>query len=97
MRSDLSRALSEVAVGEVGDCFGHDAECRRGLPPAHRARHRDGHELRFSFVLGEDDGEARTVGGLEEHAVEPVLDVVLGEVDRTELGVRVSDALEHSV
>jgi hypothetical protein len=53
--------------------------------------------LGLTFAPWKDDGEARAVLGVEEQAVESVLDVVLGEESRAELGIRVPDAPEYSV
>ena len=91
------RGLSaEGGVGEVSYRFGHGAEARRGLRPTHGTRHRDGHELVFVGIAREDDGEARGVRSAQEHAVESVLDVVLGQVDRAVLGVRVAYAAHNA-
>ena len=87
----------EVLVRDVCYCFGHDAEGRRRLGPSHRARHGDGDELRFPFVLGQDDGQAWAVGRLEEHAVEPIFDIVFGQIDWPELRVGVSDSPQDSM
>ena len=74
----VSRSISKVLVGDVSHCFGHDAKGQRRLRLSHGAGKRDGDQLGLAFVLGQDDGQAEAVGRIEEHAVEPVLDVMLG-------------------
>jgi hypothetical protein len=77
-----SRASCRLLVGNVGDGLGHGAAGRGRLDPPHGCRQGDGDELLFPVVLGEDDGESGTVGGLQGQAVERVLDVELAQVHR---------------
>ena len=67
------------------------------MPPSHCRGHRDGHELWFVLVPREYQGEAWAVLRSEEHAVEPVLDVVLAESRRAELRVGMSYLIEDTV
>jgi hypothetical protein len=87
----------EGGIGNIRYRFRHGAEGGWRLRPSHGARHGYGDQLGLTFVPWKDDGEARAVLGVEEQAVESVLDVVLGEESRAELGIRVPDAPEYSV
>ena len=82
-------------IGEVGDSLGHNAKRRRGTHPTHRAYQGYGDELGFSLVRGEDDGEVWSLIRDQSHAVETIIEVVLREVDLTELGVAPVDTVEQ--
>ena len=84
-------------IREVTDCLGHSAEGGRRLYPTHGAGERDADELRLVSVLGEDDRQAQAIEGVQEQAVESILDVSLRDADRSEARVSMSDCKEETV
>ena len=79
--------LLEGRVSNIGYRFRHGTEGGRQLHPTHSARHGDGHTWFFSGALWKDDGQAKAVTSSEEHLVESVLNVMLGQLDWAELRV----------
>ena len=70
------------------------------MHPTHSARHGDGHTWFFSGVPRKDDGQAKAVMSSEEHSVESILNVMLGQVDWAESRVCMASQframVEHS-
>ena len=83
-------------TGHVGGGFGHGAERRGRLDPAHGAGHRDCDQGFLALVTGSNQRETHAVARVQEHAVEAVLDVVLGEADRSVAGICSTDVREQA-
>ena len=77
----LAWGVLEGLAGYVADGFGHGTECGRRLDPPHGACQGDPDELRFAYILREDEAQSEAVQCFEEEAVEAVLDVSFGGTD----------------
>ena len=64
-------------VSKIADSLRHDTESGWRLYPSHGGGHGNCDQLWFSFILREHQSEAGAVGGIQEHAVEAIFDVVL--------------------
>ena len=67
------------------------------MDPTHGAGERDTDELRLVSALGENDGQAKTVEGVQEQAVESVLDVRLRDANGPEARVSMPNRKEETV
>ena len=92
-----SRLSTQPGVGDVRNGFGHGAEGWGRLCPAHGACERDGDQLLLIRIQGKDDRETWTVVRSQEQPVKSILNVELGQVHGTVLGIGVSNAAEDSL
>ena len=84
-------------VSNITNRLRHGTESWRGLDPSPGASKRDADKLRLIIITRKDDGRSQTVLGIQEEAIEPILDASFGDADRAKLGIRMTHLEEESV
>ena len=67
------------------------------MNPSHGASERDAHKLGLVIVTREDDCESKTVLGVQEETIEPILDVGFGDAHGAKLGISMTYLEEKTI
>jgi hypothetical protein len=78
-------------IGEIGGGLGRCAKGGRRRYPTHREGEGNRHELRLVVVAGHEDSKLGRIIRVQEQAIEPVSDIKLGQVNRSQVRVRVPE------